>query len=59
MSDTKQTTTEINEDPNLVCEDCGQNGASKCTCPYAEDIHGEEVDVCLCDGCYQERAWDI
>ena len=27
--------------------------------PYASDVYGETVWMDLCDGAWQERAWDI
>jgi hypothetical protein len=45
----------------LVCDDCGKStpDVQKTTCPYAEEINDEVVNICVCDDCYQERAWDI
>ena len=43
----------------LICEDCGEEGAIKGICPYAEEIHDQEVEVCLCQECYYQRSMDI
>lgn len=43
----------------LVCEDCGSVDAEDTTCPYAEEIYGEEDKVRLCDECISQRAIDI
>jgi hypothetical protein len=52
---------ELIEDLNeLKCDDCGTtNNVTATICPYAEEIHGEEVAVELCDHCYHERGQDI
>jgi hypothetical protein len=43
----------------MKCDDCGKEGAVETTCPFNEEIYGVEIKVCLCDGCYQDRADDI
>lgn len=43
----------------IKCESCGSNNAHLTTCPYSEEVYGENVDATLCDDCYQERIWDI
>lgn len=45
----------------LTCEDCGVAGpeVEDTTCPYAEEISGEEVEVCLCPRCYEQRGLDV
>jgi hypothetical protein len=45
----------------MKCEDCGHEkpDVHKTTCPFADDVYGEVVEVCLCDDCYQERVNDI
>ena len=50
------------KDPDiLVCDDCGtkENNVSINLCPYAQEINNKDIEVCLCDKCYQERVWDI
>jgi DNA (cytosine-5)-methyltransferase 1 len=41
------------------CDDCGNIGATDGICPYAQDIHEEEIECCLCVNCYSDRAGDI
>lgn len=42
------------------CDDCGTTEEVKeTTCPYAEEINNETVEVALCDNCYHERCMDI
>ena len=45
----------------LQCDDCGQikEDVEHTVCPYAEDIHGEIVEVILCGDCFHERCMDI
>ena len=50
-----------NEDKNLKCDDCGQvNSSVKYTLfPYEEEINDKEVELLLCDDCYDDRCMDI
>lgn len=43
------------------CDDCGRDdvGAIETVCPYAQDVHNEEVKCVLCSDCAYERAQDI
>lgn len=49
----------------LTCEDCGiyasdtEDEVKNTTCPYAEEIHGRQVPITVCDSCYRERSYDI
>jgi len=48
----------------MVCEDCGTEGdednrVNETVCPFAEEIHGETVEVTLCARCEEKRAGDI
>lgn len=51
----------MNVENNLICEDCGKcdDTVRDTICPFAEEIHGESIDVVLCDECYHERFLDI
>ena len=44
----------------LKCEDCGieAEDVHETTCPFAEEIYGEVVEVTLCDDCKMGRAYD-
>lgn len=48
----------INE---LKCDDCPctDESVKQTTCPYADEIRGEEIPVVLCDECYHQRCMDI
>lgn len=44
----------------LKCEVCGTTKDVETTvCPYAQDIHGEEVPAILCKECHHQRCQDI
>ncbi len=44
----------------MECDDCGTTeDVERTTCPFAEEIHGDEVEVDLCSACYHERCMDI
>ena len=45
----------------LTCDDCKETAldVKETTCPYAEDIHAERIDVKLCDNCYELRCDEI
>ena len=44
-----------------MCEDCEKEKETVCErfCPLAEGLDNEEVEVTLCDDCYQTRCDDI
>lgn len=42
-----------------ICESCGQPGGEWVTDPYAAELYDEEVMMCLCGGCYEERVLEI
>ena len=44
---------------STACVDCGEVDARFAPCPYAQEIHGNDGDVWLCDECRHERAQDI
>lgn len=46
---------------SITCQDCGVDAddVRERLCPYALDINDTEVDIVVCDLCYQERADDI
>ena len=48
-------------DKELKCGDCGAVGETvkDTTCPYAEEIHDEVVDITVCSDCYYQRLMDI
>lgn len=43
------------------CDDCGKQkkDVEETLCPFALEIHEEEVYAMLCDDCGHERAQDI
>lgn len=45
----------------MECDDCAKckEDAVETNCPFAEDIHGEQVSCVLCQECYNERAMNI
>jgi len=39
------------------CADCGtSHNVNLHICPFALEVHNEEVSIYLCDHCYAERA---
>jgi len=48
-----------------ICQDCGVElpieKLYKGKDPYVSEIRGEAEaeDVCICNKCYKERAWDV
>ena len=43
-----------------VCEDCGTTeDLTFEPCPFAEDVHGDDTKVWLCEQCSNDRAWEI
>lgn len=49
------------EPKHLTCDDCGRTDKTveDVFCPYAQDVHGEDVEMNLCTGCYNTRCEDI
>jgi hypothetical protein len=45
----------------LKCEVCGaQDGSVEWTIdPYMDEIHDEQIEVCMCADCLHDRAMDI
>jgi hypothetical protein len=48
----------------IFCQDCGVSSevdttVGDTTCPFASEIHNEEVEIVVCDKCYQQRLYDI
>ncbi len=44
----------------MECDDCGTTeDVERTTCPFAEEIYEDEVEVDLCPACYHERCMDI
>lgn len=45
----------------LVCGDCDAPGPGieRHLCPFADEIHGAEVELHACGDCLHERAMDI
>lgn len=43
------------------CEDCGvvSYDVEEVICPYNEDVHGIEIEVFLCNTCYNDRQQEI
>lgn len=44
---------------DFKCDECGCNGAKLRIDPYEQDINDNEVEVHICDVCYDERCQDI
>jgi len=42
-----------------VCVQCGHDDAVFQPCPYAQDIHGDDTKIWLCDDCANSNAQDI
>ncbi len=49
----------MKEITTFTCEDCASSEGFETTCPYAEEIDGERVDVVLCEQCFVQRQQDI
>lgn len=48
------------EEKKLRCQDCGTGReVVETTCPYADDVLDEKIDIVVCLGCLHERAMDI
>ena len=48
----------IDKESELVCEDCGTNkDVKKTLCPYELEIHGKEIEITVCNSCYNGR-WE-
>jgi hypothetical protein len=45
----------------LTCEDCGTTSedVTETTCPFAEDVYGEKINIIACTRCVNQRAEDI
>lgn len=43
----------------MICEQCQKKEGKKRIDPFAKEVHMEEVEMILCDECYQNRADDI
>lgn len=45
----------------LSCDDCGKEDEDvyETTCPYAEEINGQMLEICVCPECYAERCYDV
>jgi hypothetical protein len=43
------------------CDDCGKENpdVKKTFCPYEDDVNDEQIEVYLCDDCYDERCMEI
>jgi len=50
---------DLQPDTGLTCEVCGCKKAKKTTCPFAQEICGESVEMNLCDECECQRALDV
>ena len=61
----KDTYDMFNGVDDISCEDCGirsdetKDEILKTNCPYADEIHGRQVPITVCESCYRERSWDI
>ncbi|MDC0644057.1 hypothetical protein OAP32_00605 [Crocinitomicaceae bacterium] len=44
---------------DLICENCGDTGASIEICPYSEDVEGIIVNIQVCQNCYDQLVDDI
>lgn len=45
----------------MICEQCGKDKPDVTTCidPYYQEILNQEVEINLCDMCYQHSCEDI
>jgi len=45
----------------LKCQYCGKRDDTVVLCndPFTLEIEGEEVEICVCPDCYEERLYDI
>jgi hypothetical protein len=45
----------------LECQDCHKEkpDVKETFCPFAQEVHHEDIEIIVCDNCYQERVWDI
>lgn len=45
----------------MKCNDCDKDDDTvvEVFCPFAEDVHGKQIEVILCPNCYHERCMDI
>jgi hypothetical protein len=50
--------TFLSDDEFLTCEDCGVQNETveECLDPGALEVDGEEIEVMLCEDCYQQRC---
>lgn len=53
--------TKFPEKKSLTCDDCGAMtpDVEETTCPYNSEINEKEVEITVCEKCYQERLYDI
>jgi len=51
----------MNDEVYLECEDCHKSKVDVhiTTCPYADEINDETIEIMVCNDCYQQRLWDI
>lgn len=43
----------------LKCQDCGTTeGVERTLCPYADEIHNQQIKIKVCKRCYRERYMD-
>ena len=44
----------------LTCEDCGARNSfvTRTMCPFEEDVNGREVQITVCNDCYNSRCRD-
>lgn len=48
------------DDLDSKCKNCSNNGTSEHTCPFSEEIHGDDKTMCnCCSNCTHECAMDI
>ena len=57
----EETNVSDKQEKYLECQDCGKSDETvhETTCPYAEEINDDYVEVTLCDDCYNERCMEI
>lgn len=47
----------MSEEKVAICDDCGERKICRMRCdPYEFEINDVEIERCLCEDCYQERA---
>lgn len=61
MTSSKQLDLPFRNHNPLTCQDCGQSkeDVRRTTCPFADEVYGDEVVITVCGECRHERADSI